>query len=151
MHFPIYSQDIIKSGGKQNVEELKVTENSEEMMAKNYAVALERMQNALKREAQIKIVKQMTERKKVDVCTEPMQKSTCSPSLFRCFFYIVTALNSQTNKHGFIGKLQSQVQRSDLNEISDEFNVPESWKWENQTELKERKERKGKQSRRKRQ
>lgn len=73
MYFPIYSQDIIKSGGKQNVEELKVTENSEEMMAKNYAIALERMQNALKREAQIKIVKQMTERKKVDVCTEQSQ------------------------------------------------------------------------------
>lgn len=38
-------------------------------MAKNYAIALERMQNALKRETQIKIVKQMNERNKVSVST----------------------------------------------------------------------------------
>lgn len=59
-------QNIIKNGGKPNVEEIKVTENAEELMAKNYATALERMQNALKRETQIKIVKQMNERNKAN-------------------------------------------------------------------------------------
>lgn len=60
-------QNIIRSGGKQNVEEMKVADNAEESMAKNYATALERMQNALKRETQIKIVKQMNERNKINV------------------------------------------------------------------------------------
>lgn len=41
------------------------------------------------------------------------------------------------------------MQRSDVNEISNEFNVPESWKWENQAEVNERKERKGKRNRKK--
>lgn len=58
-------------------------------------------------------------------------------------------MDLQSNKQGFIGKLQSQVQRSDFNEISNEFNVPESWKWENQTESNARKERKGKKNRKK--
>lgn len=45
--------------------------------------------------------------------------------------------------------MQSQVQRSDFNEVNNEFNVPESWKWENQTEVNARKERKGKKNRKK--
>lgn len=49
------------------MEEIKVTENAEELKAKDYALALERMQNALKREQQIKIVKQMNEKNKMNV------------------------------------------------------------------------------------
>lgn len=44
------------------MDELKVAENAEEAKAKDYATALERMQNALKREKQIQIVKQMNEK-----------------------------------------------------------------------------------------
>lgn len=65
--------------------------------------------------------------------------------MIRLFFFV----NLQSNKQGFIGKLQSQVQRSDFNEINNEFNVPESWKWENQTEVNARKERKGNKNRKK--
>lgn len=50
------------------MEEIKVTENAEELKAKDYALALERMQNALKREQQIKIVKQMNKKNKMIVC-----------------------------------------------------------------------------------
>lgn len=49
------------------MDEIKVTENAEELKAKDYALALERMQNALKREQQIKIVKQMNEKNKMNV------------------------------------------------------------------------------------
>lgn len=48
------------------------------------------------------------------------------------------------SKRGHIGQLQSQVQRTDFNEVETDFNIPESWKWENQTNVKDRKERKGK-------
>lgn len=56
-------------------------------------------------------------------------------------------LNLQSVKHGFIGKLQSQVHRTDSNEINTDFNMPESWKWKNLGGLNERKERKGKRNR----
>lgn len=39
------------------------------------------------------------------------------------------------------------MQRTDFNEISNEFNIPESWKWENQTQVNDKKERKGKKNR----
>lgn len=58
---------IIRKGGKADLEEIKVTENAEELKAKDYALALESMQNALKREQQIKIVKQMNEKNKMNV------------------------------------------------------------------------------------
>lgn len=58
---------IIRTGGKSDLEEIKVTENAEELKAKDYALALERMQNALKREQQIRIVKQMNEKNKMNV------------------------------------------------------------------------------------
>lgn len=58
---------VIRKGGKADLEEIKVTENAEEHKAKDYALALERMQNALKREKQIKIVKQMNEKHKMNV------------------------------------------------------------------------------------
>lgn len=58
---------IIKDGGKQNVEEIKVTANAEEMKAKDYANALEQMQNALKREKQVQLLKQMNEKNKSNV------------------------------------------------------------------------------------
>lgn len=63
------------------MEEIKVTENAEELKAKDYALALERMQNALKREQQIKIVKQMNEKNKMNV----------SDSLQWYFFFSVVA------------------------------------------------------------
>lgn len=63
----IFGQSIIKDGGKQNVEELKVIENAEEFKAKDYATALEKMQNALKREKQIQLLKQMNEKNKSNV------------------------------------------------------------------------------------
>lgn len=50
----------------------------------------------------------------------------------------------QTGKKGFIGQLQSQIQRSDFMAPRDDRNIPESWKWENQTNVNEKKERKGK-------
>lgn len=54
-----------------------------------------------------------------------------------------------SGKRGHIGQLQSQVQRTDFNEVENDFNIPESWKWENQTNVKDRKERKGKNKKRK--
>lgn len=60
-------QAIIKEGGKSDIEEIKVADDGEEVKAKDYALALERMQNALKREKQIKIVKQMNEKNKMNV------------------------------------------------------------------------------------
>lgn len=63
----IFVQSIIKDGGKQNVEELKIIENAEEFKAKDYATALEKMQNALKREKQMQLLKQMNEKNKSNV------------------------------------------------------------------------------------
>lgn len=60
-------QSIVKEGGKQNVEEIKVTDNAEESKAKDYATALQRMQNALKREKQVQLLKQMNEKNKTNV------------------------------------------------------------------------------------
>lgn len=45
--------------------------------------------------------------------------------------------------------MQSQVQSTDFNEVSADFNVPESWKWENQSKVNDKKERKGKNKNRK--
>lgn len=127
---------IICKGGKSNLEEIKVTENAEELKAKDYALALERMQNALKREQQIKIVKQMNKKNKMIVCYAQL------------LYHWSELLNihnhlQDTVKRGHIGQLQSQVQRTDFNEVEIDFNIPESWKWENQTNVKDRKERKG--------
>lgn len=60
-------QSIIKEGGKEAVEEIRVTENAEELKAKDYALALEGMQNALKREKQIKMAKTMSDKNKANV------------------------------------------------------------------------------------
>lgn len=49
------------------MEEIKVADNAEEMKAKDYATALERMQNALKREKQVQLLKQMNEKNKSNV------------------------------------------------------------------------------------
>lgn len=58
---------IIKDGGKENVEELKITENAEELRAKDYAIALQKMQVALKREKQVQLQKQLHEKNKSNV------------------------------------------------------------------------------------
>lgn len=57
----------MKAGGKETVNEITVSENAEEVKAKDYASALEQMQNALKREKQIKMVKTMNEKNKTHV------------------------------------------------------------------------------------
>lgn len=57
----------MKDGGKQDIEEIKVVENAEENKAKDYANALESMQNALKREKQIKMEKVIHEKNKANV------------------------------------------------------------------------------------
>lgn len=49
------------------MEEIKVAENAEEMKAKDYTIALERMQSALKREKQMLLIKQMNEKNKMNV------------------------------------------------------------------------------------
>lgn len=54
---------------------MKVNENIEELKAKDYASALERMQNALKREKQIKILKDMNEKSKMSNVSQ-FQNST---------------------------------------------------------------------------
>lgn len=64
---PFLYQAIVRDGGKQHVEEIKVTENAEEIKAKDYATALQRMQNALKREKQVQLLKQMNEKNKSNV------------------------------------------------------------------------------------
>lgn len=58
--------------------------------------------------------------------------------------FIYLCFHSQDGKKGFISQLQSQIQRSDFMETHDEQNIPESWKWENQTNVNAKKERKGK-------
>lgn len=50
----------------------------------------------------------------------------------------------QSGKRSMIGQLQSQVQQNDFSGLSDEYNVPESWKWENLDKIKDKKERKNK-------
>lgn len=77
MHKIEWFQAIIKDGGKQNVEEIKVAENAEEMKAKDYTIALERMQSALKREKQMQLIKQMNEKNKMNVSVV---------GVFLCFF-----------------------------------------------------------------
>lgn len=57
-------QAIIKNGGKENVDEIKVVDNAEESKAKEYAKALERMQSALKHEKQLQMTKQIYEKNK---------------------------------------------------------------------------------------
>lgn len=49
------------------MDEIKVAENAEEMKAKDYTTALERMQSALKREKQMQLIKQMNEKNKTNV------------------------------------------------------------------------------------
>lgn len=49
------------------MEEIKVAENAEELKAKDYTTALERMQSALKREKQMQLIKQMNEKNKMNV------------------------------------------------------------------------------------
>lgn len=63
---------MLKDGGKPDIEEIKVTENSEENRAKDYANALESMQNALKREKQIKMEKVIHEKNKANVSDSPL-------------------------------------------------------------------------------
>lgn len=63
-------QAIIKNGGKENVDEIKVVANAEESKAKDYAKALERMQSALKREKQLQITKQLNEKNKSNVSAD---------------------------------------------------------------------------------
>lgn len=47
-------------------------------------------------------------------------------------------------QHGLLGQLQSQLQTNSAdNHHHDDPNVPESWKWQNQQNIKERAERKG--------
>lgn len=41
------------------------------------------------------------------------------------------------------------MQRSDFVQVTNERNIPESWKWENQTKVNDKKERKGKNKKRK--
>lgn len=107
-------QAIIKDGGKENVDEIKVTDNAEESKAKDYANALQKMQTALKREKQVQLIKQLNEK------------------------------NKSNGKRSVIGQLQTQVQQNDFTgRASDEHNIPESWKWENLDKIKDRKEKKG--------
>lgn len=46
---------------------------------------------------------------------------------------------------GLLGQLQSQLQaNSSVVKVHDNHNLPESWKWENQINIKARRERKNK-------
>lgn len=67
IHYHSRLQAILKDGGKPDIEEIKVTENAEEHKAKDYANALESMQNALKREQQIKMEKVIHEKNRANV------------------------------------------------------------------------------------
>lgn len=51
----------------------------------------------------------------------------------------------KTQQNGLLGQLQSQLQVSSVAvHGNDNHNLPESWKWENQMNIKARRERKGK-------
>lgn len=78
----IFGQSIIKDGGKQNVEELKIIENAEEFKAKDYATALEKMQNALKREKQMQLLKQMNEKNKSNVSEKLSMRASVYLKIF---------------------------------------------------------------------
>lgn len=119
------------------MEEIKVAENAEELKAKDYALALERMQNSLKREKQIKIVKTMNEKNKSNV-------NIIITLLFKMPVLEQFLFSFQNNKKGFISQLQNSVQRSDFINVEYDQNIPESWKWENQANVRDKKERKGK-------
>lgn len=141
-----FYQAIIRDGGKQHVEEIKVTENAEEIKAKNYATALQQMQNALKREKQVQLIKQMNEKNKSNVSVTVI----ISSDKINSAIYNEWSFHLQSAKRSVIGQLQSQVQQNDISETNDEHNVPESWKWENLDKIKDRKERKNKNKNKKR-
>lgn len=46
------------------MDELKLTSNTEELKAKEYATVVQRLQVAIKREQQIKVLKQVNEKQK---------------------------------------------------------------------------------------
>lgn len=58
---------MLSEGGKSKLIELNVTSDKEEQMAKEYASTVEKLQIALKRERQIKIMKVTSEKEKVAV------------------------------------------------------------------------------------
>lgn len=61
---------MLSEGGKSKLIELNVTSDKEEQMAKEYASTVEKLQIALKRERQIKIMKVTSEKEKVAVVRE---------------------------------------------------------------------------------
>lgn len=139
----IFYQAILKEGGKADIEEIKVTENAEENKAKDYANALDNMQNALKREKQIKMEKVLHEKNKANVSF----RVDINIILTTKFIYLISNvlhLVIQAGKQGFIGQLQAQIQRQGFMDTQPEQNIPESWKWENQSKVNTKKERKGK-------
>lgn len=69
-------QAIIRNGGKENVDEIKVIDNAEESRAKEYAKALERMQSALKHEKQLQMTKQIYEKNKSAVSVNIFQSTS---------------------------------------------------------------------------
>lgn len=81
------------------MEEIKVMENAEEHKAKDYALALERMQNALKREQQIKIVKQMNEKSKMNVSQLLWWHFCCGTNFSNLSF-----THTHTNTFSFAGR-----------------------------------------------
>lgn len=133
-----FLQNILKDGCKPEIDEIKVAENAEEHKAKEYANALEGMQHALKREQQIKMEQVIHEKNKANVCHQ--HDRSCQI----CFAVNSFVVYFQDGKKGFINQLQSQLQRSEFIGTNDDQNVPESWKFENQSNVNVKKERKGK-------
>lgn len=57
-------QKLLKEGGKLAIDELKLISNTEELKAKEFASVVEKLQVAIKREQQIKVMKQVNEKQK---------------------------------------------------------------------------------------
>lgn len=56
---------MLKEGGKDKLDEIAVLGKTEELMAKEYAESVEKLQIALKRERQVKMMKSVNEKEKV--------------------------------------------------------------------------------------
>lgn len=57
-------QKLLKEGGKSALTELKLAGNTEELKAKEFASVVQKLQVAIKREQQIKVLKQVNEKQK---------------------------------------------------------------------------------------
>lgn len=128
------------------MDELRVTSDIEQQKAKEFAAAVQKLQVAIKREQQIKVLKHVNEKQKTTKVGVEIAISKYFRVQMNC-----SSFRQKNPQHGLLGQLQSQLQSSSADNVhqDNDANVPESWKWQNQQNIKERRERKNKTQRQK--